>query len=255
MCRKHVSATFEECGLFFYLGVAQLEKLFSYLNENMFNDVNIDIAETSTYIVVSLITDGVGSPMYAVINNSMGNGSVTYECEGHETRLSDCMSPLSSTIAPCYYALVKCFSTTDERFGGSATSGNLAGVVAGLVVPFLIAVLPVITIVIIIVLLKRRAKNLKPGDNNASTTSPQISPPAGMTDTEKACNVTLLHDNPSYHPTTAVLSGTEASNVTQLQENASYLPITVDSAGTDASNMMLFEENPSYISTLTASKN
>ena len=49
--------------------------------------------------------------MYAVINTSMGSGSVTYECEGHETRLSDCMSPLSSTIAPCYYALVKC--TTD----------------------------------------------------------------------------------------------------------------------------------------------
>ena len=35
-CRKHVSGTFEKCGPFFYLGVAQLEKLFSYLNENMF---------------------------------------------------------------------------------------------------------------------------------------------------------------------------------------------------------------------------
>ena len=34
-CRKHVSGTFEKCGPFFYLGVAQLEKLFSYLNENM----------------------------------------------------------------------------------------------------------------------------------------------------------------------------------------------------------------------------
>ena len=180
------------------------------------------------------------------INNSMGSGSVTYECEGHETRLSDCMSPLSSTIAPCYYALVKCVSTTDKKSGGSTI--NLAGVVAGLVVSFLIAVLPVITIVIIIVLivwLKRRAKNIKPGDNNASTTSPQTSPPAVMT--EKARNVTLLHDNPSYQPTTAVLSGTEASNVTPLQENPSYQPITVDSAGTDA--MMLFEENPSYIST------
>ena len=33
----------------------------------------------------------------------------------------NCMSPLSSTIAPCYYALVKCFSTTDKRFGGSTT--------------------------------------------------------------------------------------------------------------------------------------
>ena len=70
--------------------------------------------------------------------------------------------------------------------------------------------------------------------------------PAVMTYTEKACNVRLLHDSPSYQPTAAVLSGTEASNVTQLQENPSYLPITVDSAGTDASNMMLFEENPSY---------
>ena len=35
-CRKHVSGIFEKCGPFFYLGVAQLEKLFSYLNENMF---------------------------------------------------------------------------------------------------------------------------------------------------------------------------------------------------------------------------
>ena len=75
-----------------------------------------------------------------------------------------------------------------------------------------------IVIIILIVWLKRRAKNLKPGDNNASTTAPQTSPPAVMTDTEKACNVTQLHDNPSYQLTTAVLSGTEASNVTQLQE-------------------------------------
>ena len=58
------------------------------------------------------------------MHNSMGSGSVTYECEGHETRLSDCMSPLSSTIAPCYYALVKCFSIyTDKRSGESTTSG------------------------------------------------------------------------------------------------------------------------------------
>ena len=63
------------------------------------------------FSISSLIIDMVDSPMYAVINTSMGSGSVTYECEGHETRLSDCMSPLSSTIAPCYYALVKC--TTD----------------------------------------------------------------------------------------------------------------------------------------------
>ena len=207
--------------------------------------------------------------MYGVINNSMGSGSVTYECEGHETRLSYC-STLSSTIAPCYYALVKCFSTTDKGSGvsttspttsgssgsgeitGSTTSGSSTGIVAGVVVS-LLAVLLVVTIVIIIFIvwlgLKTITKNLKPGDNNASTTSPQTSPPAVMTDTEKAYNITLLHDNPSYQPTTAVLSGTEASNVTQLQENPSYQPITVDSAGTDASNMMLFQENPSYIST------
>ena len=198
--------------------------------------------------------------MYAVINNSMGSGSVTYECEGHKTRLSDCMSPLSSTIAPCYYALVKCFSTTnkksgestktsDEKSGRSTTSGSSAGIVAGVVVSLLAVLLVVIiAIIILIVWLKRRAKNLKPADNNAKST-PQTSPPAVIADTEKACNMTLLHDNPSYQPTIAVLSGTEASNVTQLQENPSYQPITVVSAGTDASNMMLFEENPSYIST------
>ena len=175
-------------------------------------------------------------PLYAVLNNSIGSGSVTYECEGHETRLSDCMSPLSST---CYYALVKCFSTTGKKPGGSTTSGSFAGSVAGVVVS-LLAVLLVVTIVIIIliVLLKRRDKNLKPGDNNASTTSPQTSPPAVITDTERAYDITLLHDNPSYQPT-AVLSGTEAKNVTyvELQENPSYQPITVDSAGTDASNI------------------
>ena len=145
--------------------------------------------------------------MYGVINNSIGSGSVTYECEGHETRLSDCMSPLSSTIAPCYYALVKCFSTTDKGSeesttspttsgssgsegtgpggsttsgssgsggtgpGGSTTSGSSAGIVAGV-----IALLLVVTIVIILIVsLKRRTKNLKSGDNNASTTSPQTS--------------------------------------------------------------------------------
>ena len=89
----------------------------------------------------------VDSLMYAVINNSMGSGSVTYEYEGHETRLSDCMSPLSSTIAPCYYALVKC--TTDKKSGESTTSGPSAGIVAG-VVASLLAILLVVTIIIII---------------------------------------------------------------------------------------------------------
>ena len=220
------------------------------------SDVNMNMAETFTYIVVSLIVDVVYSPMYAVISNSMGSGSVTYECEGHETRLSDCMSPLSSTIAPCYYALVKCFSTTDKKSGGSngsrgsTTSGSSAGIVAGVVVS-LLAVLLVVTIIVIIIILivwlKRRAKNLKPGNNNASTTAPQTSSPAVMTDTEKECNITLLRGNPSYQPTTvtAVFSGTEASNVTQLQENTSYQHIIPVSAGTDARNMMPFQENPS----------
>ena len=116
--------------------------------------------------------------MYAVINNSMGSGSVTYECEGHETRLSDCTSPLSSTKAPCYYALVKCFSATDKGSGesttspttsgssgsggsgpgGNTTSGSSAGIVGG-VVASLIAVVTIVTI--LIVWLKRRTKHLK----------------------------------------------------------------------------------------------
>ena len=50
--------------------------------------------------------------MYAVINNSMGSGSVTYECEGHETRLSDCMSSTDSQETTCYYALVNCVPKT-----------------------------------------------------------------------------------------------------------------------------------------------
>ena len=51
----------------------------------------------------------------------------------------------------------------------------------------------------------------------------QTSPPAVMTNTERAFGMTLLHDNPSYQPrpNTAILSGATASNVTQLQENLS----------------------------------
>ena len=168
--------------------------------------------------------------MYAVINNSMGSGSVTYECGGHETRLSDCMSPPSSKIAPCYYALVKCFS---KKSGGSTkitdkASGESATIVAGVVVS-LLAVLLVVTIVIIILIvwLKRRDKNLKfkTADNNPSS---QTSSTAVTADTEKTC----LHDNPSYQYTTGFLSGTEAGNVILLQENPSYQPITVVSTGT-----------------------
>ena len=156
----------------------------------------------------------VDPPMYAVINNSMGSGSVTYECEGHETRLSDCMSPLSSTIAPCYYALVKC--TTDKRSGGSTTSpttsgssgsarttgsttsGSSAGIVAGVVAVLLVVITIVLTI-ILIVWLKRRDKNLNPADSNANNTSPPSpqSPPA-VTGGTGASDVTLALGNPTY---------------------------------------------------------
>ena len=148
--------------------------------------------------MVSLITDGVDSPMYAVINNSVGSGSVTYECEGHETRLSDCMT---STIAPCYYVLVKCFS--DKRSGGSTTSGLSPGIVAGVVVS-LLAVLLVVTIVIIILIVwLKRAKNLKPGDNTAATTppSPTCASPVAVTGGTGASDVTLALANPTYQPT------------------------------------------------------
>ena len=145
--------------------------------------------------------------MYAVINNSMGSGSVTYECEGHETRLSDCMSPLPSTIAPCYYALVKCFSTTDKKSGGSTTSGSSAGIVAGVVVS-LLAVLLVVTIVIIILIvwLKKRDKNLKPAGSNVNSThtSPQLptsSPEVPAGTGTIANDVTLALGNPTYTPT------------------------------------------------------
>ena len=50
--------------------------------------------------------------MYAVINNSMGSGNVTYECEGHERRLVDCMISTHSPETPCHYALVNCVLKT-----------------------------------------------------------------------------------------------------------------------------------------------
>ena len=151
--------------------------------------------------------------MYAVINNFMGSGSVTYECEGHETRLSDCMI---STIAPCYYALVKC--TTDKRSGESTTSpttsgssgsggstrstpsGSSAGIVAG-VVAVLLVVITIVLIIILIVWLKGRDKNLKPAGSNVNNTSPQSpqSPPA-VTGGTGANDVTLALGNPTYTP-------------------------------------------------------
>ena len=153
--------------------------------------------------------------MYAVIENTMGSGSVTYECEGHETRLSDCMSPLSSTIAPCYYVLVKCFS------GGSTTSGSSAGIVAGVVVSSL-TVLLVITIVIVWV--KRRAKNLKPADNTTTTTSPP---------------------SPTYASPVAVTGGTGASNETLELTNPTYVLTNFQPAKTDKTLEYKFN-NPLY---------
>ena len=52
----------------------------------------------------------VNSPMYRVINNFLKRGCVPYECEGHETRLSDCRRGPYTT--PCHYALVNCFPKT-----------------------------------------------------------------------------------------------------------------------------------------------
>ena len=135
------------------------------------------------------------------------------------------MSQLSSTIAPCYYALVECSSTTDKKSGESnkttdkgsgvsTTSGSSAGIVA-VVVGSLLAVLLVVTIVIIIliVLLKRKDKNLKPTGSNANSThaSPQLptSPPAGT----GASNVTLALGNPTYQPTHFRPAQTEAINM------------------------------------------
>ena len=200
--------------------------------------------------------------MYAA-NNSVESGSVAYECEGHETRLSDCISPLSSTKAPCYYALVKCF------YGRSTTSGLSAGIVAGVVVSLLAVLLLVASfIIILIVWLRRRAtKNLKPActGKDASTTSPKSSPTEEtfnvhdnlsyqpVSSVSDASNAMLLQENPSYQPTTAVSAGIHASNAMLLQENPSYQPTTAVSSVTEASNMMLLQENPSYQPTTAVS--
>ena len=54
----------------------------------------------------------VDFPMYGVINNFVGSGSVTYECEGHETRLVDCWKGQGPPNTPCHYALVNCAPKT-----------------------------------------------------------------------------------------------------------------------------------------------
>ena len=153
--------------------------------------------------------------MYAVINSSMGSGSVTYECEGNETRLSDCMShnALSSTMAPCYYALVNCFSTIDKKSEGSTTSRSSAGIVTGVVVS-LLAVLLVVTIVIIILIVWKK-RNLKPAGSNANSTSTQLQSPTSSAPvgrgTDEASDVTLALGNPTYqtpHSQPAPTNGT-----------------------------------------------
>ena len=57
----------------------------------------------------TLITDMVE---YGMIHNFVGSGSETYECEGNETRLSDCMISTASPETPCHYALVNCVLKT-----------------------------------------------------------------------------------------------------------------------------------------------
>ena len=54
----------------------------------------------------------VDFPMYGVINNFVGSGSVTYECEGHETRLLNCRKVQGTPNTPCHYALVNCAPKT-----------------------------------------------------------------------------------------------------------------------------------------------
>ena len=130
--------------------------------------------------------------MYAVINNSMGSESVTYECEGHETRLSDCRS--LTIMSPCYYALVKCFSTTNKKSGGSATSTT--GIVAGVVVS-LLAVLLVVTIVIIILIVWKK-RNLKPACSNANSTFPQLQSPTSSAPVSIGTEASLALGNPTY---------------------------------------------------------
>ena len=49
---------------------------------------------------------------YGIINNFVRSVSVTYECEGHETRLSDCTASTASPPTPCHYALVNCAPKT-----------------------------------------------------------------------------------------------------------------------------------------------
>ena len=47
-----------------------------------------------------------------MINDFVGSGSVTYECEGNETRLPDCTALTASPPTPCHYALVNCVLKT-----------------------------------------------------------------------------------------------------------------------------------------------
>ena len=205
--------------------------------------------------------------MYAMINNSMGSGSVTYECEGHETRLSDCMSTLNSTIGPCYYALVKCFSTTDKRSHLftvhyspliSTTNTHLSTVHCSPLTSTTNTHLSTVHCSPLTnphpsaVYCSPLTSTTNPGGSTTSGSSAGIVAGVVVSLLAVLLVVTIViiiltvwlkrkdknfkaggnNTNPSYKPTTTFVSGTKAGNVTQLQENPSYGLITVVSAGT-----------------------
>ena len=63
----------------------------------------------STHYISNFRYDGLS---FRVINSFIGNGSVSYECEGHETRLLNCRRWLRLPNTPCHYALVNCVPKT-----------------------------------------------------------------------------------------------------------------------------------------------
>ena len=73
-CRKHVSGTFEKCGPFFYLGVAQLEKL---LNENMLETPTLFLICAQRYLTVTLYGMSISVHNHRLC---MFSSSVFYAC-------------------------------------------------------------------------------------------------------------------------------------------------------------------------------
>ena len=62
---------------------------------------------------------GTEPPMYATLESSeeqVQSGGVAYECQGNESRLGECMT--KTLASPCYYVLVQCNSTTEQRDSG-----------------------------------------------------------------------------------------------------------------------------------------